>query len=131
MLAPQIRMPAAPMPATVAMPDVDPSMTMELLELELSLENLTTEPTDFTARVRKAAADVEGAYLFELPASGLIEGCDRIAVLRIPLSGGAATTTVFACLENDGVTVRIVMPDETMTDLKNFAEAFVDVFRRI
>lgn len=109
----------------------DSSLTMELLELELSLDGFTTGADGFVAHVRAAAAAIDGALLFELPASGLIADCDRIAVLRIPQDGSAAMTTVFACLENDGTTIRIEAPDETTADLKNFAEAFVDVLQRI
>ncbi|CAN7495099.1 hypothetical protein LJR235_003337 [Pararhizobium sp. LjRoot235] len=117
--------------AQVTVPPSDASLTMELLELELSLDGFTTGAEGFAAHVRAAAAAIDGALLFELPASGLIADCDRIAVLRIPQDGTAATTTVFACLESDGTTIRIEKPNEETADLKNFAEAFVDVLQRI
>lgn len=109
----------------------DPSLTMELLELELSLDGFASGIEGFAAHVRSAAADIDGALLFDLPASGLIDDCERIAVLRIPQDGSGAMTTVFACLEADGTTIRIEKPDERTVDLKNFAEAFVDVLQRI
>jgi hypothetical protein len=112
-------------------PPSDASLTMELLELELSLDGFATGAEGFAAHVRAAAAAIEGALLFELPASGLIADCDRIAVLRIPQDGSAAMTTVFACLESDGTTIRIEKPNEETADLKNFAEAVVDVLQRI
>lgn len=121
-------------PASVtqtAMPVSDTSLTMELLELELSLDGFTSGPEGFAAHVRAAAAAIDGALLFELPASGLVADCDRIAVLRIPKDGSAVMATIFACLEADGNTIRIEEPDETTADLKNFAEAFVDVLQRI
>lgn len=121
-------------PASVtqtAMPVSDTSLTMELLELELSLDGFTTGPEGFAAHVRAAAAAIDGALLFELPASGLVDDCDRIAVLRIPKDGSAVMATIFACLEAGGNTIRIEEPDETTADLKNFAEAFVDVLQRI
>jgi hypothetical protein len=104
---------------------------MELLELELSLDGFTTGEDGFAAHVRTAAASIEGAFLFDLPTSGLIANCDRIAVLRVPMDGSAAMETVFVCLETYGNTIRIEMPDETTAGLKNFAEAFVDVLQRI
>lgn len=119
-------------PATqTGMPASDINLTMELLELELSLDGFTTGPDGFAAHVRAAAAAIDGALLFELPASGLIADCDRIAVLRIPRDGSAVMATIFACLETGGNTIRIETPDETTADLKNFAEAFVDVLQRI
>ncbi|MNL84909.1 hypothetical protein D3C87_2130300 [compost metagenome] len=57
--------------------------------------------------------------------------CDRIAVLRIPKDGSAVMATIFACLETGGNTIRLEAPDESTADLKNFAEAFVDVLQRI
>ncbi|WP_428427851.1 hypothetical protein [Pararhizobium sp.] len=119
-------------PATqTGMPASDINLTMELLELELSLDGFTTGPDGFAAHVRAAAAAIDGALLFELPASGLIADCDRIAVLRIPRDGSAVMATIFACLETGGNTIRIETPDETTADLKSFAEAFVDVLQRI
>lgn len=112
-------------------PASDSGLTMELLELELSLDGFTTGPDGFSAHVRGAAAAIDGAFLFELPASGLIDDCDRIAVLRIPQDGSTAMATIFACLETDGATIRIETPNEKTAGLKNFAEAFVDVLQRI
>lgn len=117
--------------ARAAVPQSDPSLTMELLELELSLDNFASGAEGFSAHVRAAAAAIDGALLFELPASGLIADCERIAVLRIPQDANSAMSTVFACLEKDGTTIRIERPDETTAGLKNFAEAFVDVLQRI
>ncbi|WP_426124986.1 hypothetical protein [Pararhizobium sp. PWRC1-1] len=116
---------------THALPVSESGLTMELLELELSLDGFTTGEDGFAAHVRAAAASIEGAFLFELPTSGLIANCDRIAVLRVPMDGSAAMATVFVCLETYGNTIRIEMPDETTAGLKNFAEAFVDVLQRI
>ena len=70
--------------AQATVPPSDASLTMELLELELSLDGFTTGAEGFVAHVRAAAAAIDGALLFELPASGLIADCDRIAVLRRP-----------------------------------------------
>lgn len=126
MLSSEMNTPAA---ATPGAPGA--SLTMELLELELSLDGFTTGPDGFAAHVRAAASAIDGAFLFELPASGLVANCDRIAVLRIPKDGSATMATIFACLETGGNTIRIEMPGEATADLKNFAEAFVDVLQRI
>ncbi|KQV37436.1 hypothetical protein ASE23_02055 [Rhizobium sp. Root73] len=112
-------------------PAPDANLTIELLELELSLDGFTAGPDGFSAHVRAAAAAIDGALLFELPASGLVADCDRIAVLRIPKDGSAVMATIFACLETGGNTIRLEAPDESTADLKNFAEAFVDVLQRI
>jgi hypothetical protein len=129
MLSSEMETPAAA--AQTVVPASDTSLTMELLELELSLDGFTTGPDGFAAHVRSAAAAIDGALLFELPASGLVPDCDRIAVLHIPTDGSAAMATIFACLETGGNTIRIETPDETTEGLKNFAEAFVDVLQRI
>lgn len=109
----------------------DSGLTMELLELELSLDGFSPDAGTFADHVRAASAAIDGAFLFELPASGLIADCERIAVMRIPADGGDEMTTVFVCLENDGTTIRVETPDERTADLRNFAEAFVDVLQRI
>ena len=105
--------------------------TMEMLELELSLEGTAPVGDSFAARVRAAAQDLNGAMLFDLPASGLVENCQRIAALRIPHEGGTGAETVFACLEADGTSIRIEKPDEKTADLASFAQSFVDVFQRM
>lgn len=109
----------------------DAQLTMELLELELVLESIDMEQPDFTTRVRKAATAMGGVFLFDLPASGLMENCSRIAVLRIPQDGTSLMATVFVCLEADGASFRIELPDEQTADLRNFAEAFVEVLGQI
>ncbi|WP_275789451.1 hypothetical protein [Pararhizobium gei] len=126
---------AIPVHASQPLADANPAdnldLTMDLMELELSLDGFSGDPAGFADHVRRAASAIEGVLLFELPASGLIADSDRIAVLRIPQSSAAAMATIFACLGNDGSTIRVEQPDEATVDLKNFAEAFVDVLQRI
>ncbi|TCQ28993.1 hypothetical protein [Rhizobium sp. PP-CC-3G-465] len=105
--------------------------TMEMLELELSLDGTAPDGDDFSDRVRAAAADLKGAFLFDLPASGLVDNCERIAVLRIPRDSGTGSETIFACLEADGTSIRIEKPNERTMGLASFAQAFVDVFQRM
>ncbi|TCM55743.1 hypothetical protein C8J36_103108 [Rhizobium sp. PP-F2F-G48] len=119
----------------------DFEFTMEMLELELSLDGIVLDGMmgdglvgsgdAFAERVRAAATDLKGAFLFDLPASGLVENCLRIAVLRIPRDSGTGAETIFACLEADGTSIRIEKPDERTLGLASFAQAFVDVFQRI
>ncbi|KQS96337.1 MULTISPECIES: hypothetical protein [unclassified Rhizobium] len=117
--------------AQTAMSPVDPGLTMELLELELSLDGYEPDTGTFADHVRAAATVIDGAFLFELPASGLIADCERIAVMRIPADDSDEMATIFACLDSDGTTIRVEMPNQRTADLRNFAEAFVDVLQRI
>ncbi|OJF98907.1 hypothetical protein [Pararhizobium antarcticum] len=117
--------------AQPAITTAEPGLPMELIELELSLDGFTAGAAGFSAHMRAAVAGIGGAFLFELPASGLIANCDRIAVLRLREGGGSAMTTIFACLERDGATIRIERPSEATAGLANFADAFVDVLERI
>lgn len=114
--------PNAPRPANSV-------LTMKLLELELSLDGYAAGRDSFSAHVATAVSAIGGELLFELPASGLIANCERIAVLRLPREGAA--NTVFACLEPGGTTIRIERPTEETACLQSFAGAFVDVLRRI
>lgn len=116
-------------PATLEGSELE--FTMEMLELELSLDGTAPDGDDFSDRVRAAAADLKGAFLFDLPASGLVENCARIAVLRIPRDSGTGSETIFACLEADGTSIRIEKPNERTMGLASFAQAFVDVFQRM
>ncbi|WP_075290090.1 hypothetical protein [Pararhizobium arenae] len=109
----------------------DSGFTMELLELELSVDGFSEGREGFTAYVTEAASALGGSFLFELPASGLVANCERIAVLRIPRDDAGEAMTIFACLETGGTTIRMENPSEETADLKNFADAFVDVLRRI
>ncbi|MDO9415808.1 hypothetical protein [Pararhizobium sp.] len=108
---------------------VEPSL--DLLELELSLDVFTAGAGGFTAAMREAARKLRGEFLFDLPASGLAEDCSRIAVLRIPSDDRKFMRTIFACLNTDATSVRIEEPGEATEGLKNFADAFVDVLQQI
>ncbi|SER99665.1 hypothetical protein SAMN03159406_01936 [Rhizobium sp. NFR03] len=123
--------PAKTQPATGTPDGGAFEFTMEMLELELSLDGMAPDGDGFSDRVRAAAADLKGAFLFDLPASGLVENCQRIAVLRIPRDNGVGSETIFACLEADGTSIRIEKPNERTTGLARFAQAFVDVFQRM
>ena len=109
----------------------EPALPLELLELELSLDGFSGDAESFADAVRNAADQVGGDFLFDLPASGLAEDCRRIAALRVPQGEEGALAVVFALLDAEGAAIRVETPDETMKDLKRFADAFVDVLQRI
>lgn len=130
MLSSQPAVKAAAEPMSDSEIDLAGDFPMEMLELELSLDSLDGEEDRFADKVRRAASDLKGAFLFDLPASGLVEDCDRIAVLRIPRDADGRADTIFACLEPQG-TIRIERPSERTAGLQTFAQAFVDVFQRL
>ncbi|WP_145925866.1 hypothetical protein [Shinella sp. HZN7] len=115
----------------IATPAGEPALPLELLELELSLDGFSGDEAGFADAVRMAADQVGGDFLFDLPASGLAEDCRRIAALRVPQGEEGALAVVFALLDAEGAAIRVETPDETMKDLKRFADAFVDVLQRI
>lgn len=115
---------AAPQTGEAAIP-------MALLELELSLDRFSGDRDDFDSFVRTVAKDVGGEFLFALPASGLVDDCLSIAVLRLGAGGDKPPTILFVCLDADGSTVRAEQPGERTAGLKNFAEAFVGVLERM
>lgn len=103
--------------------------TLDLLELEMALDSMQPATNGFAASVREAARSVEGAFLFDLPASGIAEGFQKIAAVHMPI--GAGGTIVFVLLSEDGTTVSVEMPTEATTDLARFAEAFVALHQRL
>lgn len=123
---------AKPLPgaAIVAADTADPILPLELLELELSLEGFSGGEPAFCEAVRNGASAVRGDFLFDLPATGLIPDCRRLAVIRIP-EGDATMRTLFAALAEDGAEIRLLQPDEETEHLLRFADAFVDLLQRM
>ncbi|MDR6756107.1 hypothetical protein J2Y48_001397 [Mycoplana sp. BE70] len=112
-------------------PASEPALPLELIELELSLDGFATEQDGFSEAVRRAAKSLDGEFLFDLPASGLAEDCQRVAALRIPEANGNGMKIVFALLDADGTGIRVEDPSEATTGLKNFADSFVGVLERM
>ncbi|PDT31198.1 hypothetical protein CO660_04000 [Rhizobium sp. L9] len=112
-----------------AIDHTEPSLPMELVELELSLEGYAGGDAGFCEAVRQAAGRSGGELLFDLPAAGLIEDCRRIAVLRIP--DGENMRVVLALLNHNGTEIRMQAPDEETAHLVRFADAFIEVLERI
>lgn len=98
-----------------------------MLELELALAHFE-RLRPFVEVVTEAASSAGGEFLFDLPASGLLPDCSRLAAVRLPSGTGAVT--VLACLDLDGETIRVEAPDERTRHLSEFADAFVDVLQR-
>ncbi|WP_337266332.1 hypothetical protein [Oryzifoliimicrobium ureilyticus] len=108
----------------------DTFLPLELLELELSLDSYAGETQNFAEVVRQAAQKTGGEMLFDLPARGLLEDCQRVAVLRIPAPKNDKRV-VLAMLDESGYHIRIQMPDAKSQQLVRLANAFVDVFEKI
>ncbi|MGG6894578.1 MULTISPECIES: hypothetical protein [Rhizobium] len=123
---------AKPMPAAAiaAADTADPVLPLELLELELSLEGFSGGEPSFCEAVRRAASSVRGDFLFDLPATGLIPDCRRLAVIRIP-EPDATMRTLFAALDEDGAEIHLLQPDEETEHLLRFADAFVNLLQRL
>lgn len=123
---------AKPLPgAAIAAADTgDPILPLELLELELSLEGFSGDERAFCEAVRNAALAVRGDFLFDLPATGLISDCRRLAVIRIP-EANAAMRTLFAALDEDSAEIRLLQPDQDTEHLLRFADAFVNLLQRL
>ncbi len=120
--APQI--PVSPAPAG------EPLLTLEAVEIELSLDGFKGGTEHFDAAVREAARAVNGDFLFSLPASGLAEDCLAISALHVP-DGADGMKLMFACLSEDASAIRIEEPNDGTADLARFAGAFVDVLQRM
>lgn len=118
-------------PLALPPPSGDPILTLELVELELSLDGFAVEQDGFSDALRRAAQALGGEFLFDLPASGLAEDCQRIAALRIPEAGGRGNKIVFALLDDSGTGIRVEDPGEETSGLKNFADSFVSVLERM
>ena len=103
--------------------------TLDLLELEMALDSAQPAANGFADSVRQAARSLGGSYLFDLPASGIIEGKQKIAALSMPI--GAGGTIVFVMLSEDGATVSVDMVSEETADLARFAEAFLALHQHL
>lgn len=125
LLTPQ-RAAAQPVRMPVA---AEPQLKMDHIAFELALDGFHGGGAEaFVQHVRKAVP-IGSAFLFDLPASGLLPDCERIAVVR--LAGTGEAETVFACLETDGLTIRTQSPGPETAGLACFADAFLDVIGRI
>lgn len=116
--------PAAPLSGTIL-----PSLLDEtLLEAELSLAAYDGVE-DFSGAVSRAAESAGGALLFEVPASGLLPGSRRVAVIALP--SGSEWLMALACMDPDGSTIRIEQPDARSEAICQLARSFMGVLGRL
>jgi len=104
-------------------------MPLDLVELELALDLNDVSANGFGAAVREAAKRVGGEFLFDLPASGLLDDAQRIAVVCLSRDDGGRFGLVL--LSADGDQARTVEADGTTADLVQFAKAFVAVLEKL
>ncbi len=95
------------------------------------LAAVSTSEERFADDVRKLAHALGGEYLFDLPASGLAESCQRIAAIQLPLKGSKQPQTEFILLDKDGENLRLRTDSDRLKDLEKFADTFVDVLGHI
>ena len=120
-----VTLPAEPVKSVPPMPRQDTRHALDLIELEMALDSAQPALNGFAESVRQAAASLDGAFLFDLPGSGLVEKAKKIAAVHIP--DGGHGSIAFVLLSEDGTTVSVTTPDEATADLARFAEAFVDL----
>lgn len=129
LIGPQLPSPehhSKPLPAQS--PNQQP-LSLEMMELELALDLDAVAERGFSATVRAAATAVGGEFLFDLPASGLLDDAQRIAVICLSRDSGGRFGLVL--LDADGSRARTVEPDQRTADLVQFAKAFVAVLEKL
>lgn len=104
--------------------------SLEAVELELAIDTGDIRILGFDAAVRDAMRSLDGEFLFDLPASGLATGFQRIAVVRVR-SGSRETVILLVMLADDGDTIKVCEPDEETAGLSDFARAFINVLERL
>lgn len=102
---------------------------LDLVELDLALDLSDISDRGFSDAVRDAARTVGGEFLFDLPASGLAENAQRIAVVCLSRENGGRFGLVL--LSADGDRVEAVEADEATAGLVQFARAFVAVLEKL
>lgn len=103
--------------------------SLDLVELDLALDLNDIAKHGFCEAVRAAAKTVKGEFLFDLPASGLVENAQRIAIVCLSRDNGGRFGLIL--LSADGDQARTIEPDETTADLVQFAKAFVAVLEKL
>lgn len=106
-----------------------PDRALDLLELEMALDSVDLSSSGFREAVAVSAASLGGEFLFDLPASGLVEDAQKVAAVSLP--NGAETPIVFVLLSADGTSIAVQAPGEATADLQRFAEAFMAFHSRL
>ncbi|MGJ8571738.1 MAG: hypothetical protein ACSHXI_13670 [Hoeflea sp.] len=104
-------------------------LALDLVELELALDLSDIADRGFCDAVRDAAMKINGEFLFDLPASGLVEDAQRIAVVCLSRDNGGRFGLVL--LSAHGDRVRTAEADEATQGLVRFARAFVAVLEKL
>jgi len=104
-------------------------MALDLVELELALDISDISERGFCDAVRDAAAKIDGEFLFDLPASGLVDDAQRIALVCLSRDNGGRFGLVL--LSAHGDRVRTAEADEATQGLVRFARAFVAVLEKL
>ncbi len=104
-------------------------LALDLVELDLALDLSDIADRGFDDAVRDAAKVIGGEFLFDLPASGLVDDAQRIALVCLSRDNGGRFGLVL--LSADGDRVRTVEADEATMGLVQFAKAFVAVLEKL
>jgi len=104
-------------------------LALDLVELELALDLSDIANRGFSDAVRDAAAKVDGEFLFDLPASGLVADAQRIAIVCLSRDNGGRFGLVL--LSAAGDKVGTMEADEATSGLVQFARAFVGVLEKL
>ncbi|PWW01914.1 hypothetical protein DFR52_102578 [Hoeflea marina] len=104
-------------------------LSLEMVELELALDIGDIRSLGFSFAVRQAIESLDGEFLFDLPASGLSDTDQRIAVVRLGQPG--EDQLLLVSLDQDGEQLKVGVPDERTAGLADFARAFIDVLEKL
>lgn len=111
------------------LPEQTVPLALDLVELDLALDLSDIANRGFCDAVRDAARKVGGEYLFDLPASGLVEDAQRIAVVCLSRNNGGRFGLVL--LSAHGDRVETSEADDATMGLVRFAKAFVSVLEKL
>lgn len=104
-------------------------VALDLVELDLALDLSDIADRGFADAVREAAKVIGGEFLFDLPASGLVEEAQRIAVVCLSRENGGRFGLVL--LSAGGDRVETAEADDVTAGLVQFARAFVGVLEKL
>ena len=104
-------------------------LALDLVELDLALDLSDIADRGFADAVGDAAKVIGGEFLFDLPASGLVEDAQRIAVVCLSRQNGGRFGLVL--LSAGGDRVETAEADVATAGLVQFARAFVAVLEKL
>jgi hypothetical protein len=102
---------------------------LDLMELELALDLDGITEHGFCEAVREAARISGAEFLFDLPASGLVEDAQRIAIVCLSRKDGGRFGLVLLSPEGDRASA--LEPGPETAGLVQFARAFVAVLEKL